>query len=654
MPIHAASGFFMGIQGGSSAFPENGVMRYECDVLVIGGGHAGVEAATSAVRAGRGALRVTLLTGNLDSMARMSCNPAIGGVGKGHLVREIDAIGGVMGRAIDATGIQFRMLNRSKGSAMHGPRAQADRHAYARWVRIECENTPGLTMREEQVVEIRFDPTGESVAVDTAWQVTGVRCRSGAEYVTRAVVLCCGTFLDGVLHYGVVTMPGGRSGDEPAVGVSDSLRHVGIQLERFKTGTPMRISRRGLDLTQFEEHNGDRPPTPFSFLNEPTACGDEPGNVPATVWDPPQVPCWITWTNDSVHQAILGNLDRAPMYTGQITTTGPRYCPSVETKVVRFRERERHQIILEPEGRDTSEIYVNGLSTSLPPDVQEAMVRAIPGMERAEILRFGYAIEYDYVPPDQLRPTLETKPVAGLYLAGQLCGTTGYEEAAALGLIAGTNAALSLIGVEPLILGREQAYIGVMIDDLVTIGVDEPYRMFTSRAEYRLRLRHDSADRRLTPIGWRLGLVEPARWAAFEKKETLRQRVESLLRGVRHDGAPLIDACRRPGMTVERLESLAPELCEVPSIVIESVLTDAKYAGYIEREDREVAAMERHGRRRLPPGLDYRTIRHLRPEAVEKLNRIRPLDFAQAQRIPGITPADLFVLRIGLESTDGE
>lgn len=622
-------------------------MRYEADVLVVGAGHAGVEAAAAAARMGA---RTTLLTGNLDTIARMSCNPAIGGVGKGHLVREIDALGGVMGRAIDANGIQFRMLNRSKGPAMHGPRAQADRREYAIWVKNECECTPNLTLREEQVIEVVVEPTSDSAAnVEDAANTTarpqrrrvvGVRTRSGSIYSAKKVVLCTGTFLHGVLHYGDVRMPGGRSGDEPAEGISDSLRRAGIQLERFKTGTPMRINMRSVDLSRFEEHGGDNPPEPFSFLND---------------WiDSTQVPCWIAWTNEHVHQIIMDNLDRAPMYTGQIMSTGPRYCPSIETKVVRFREKTRHQVFLEPEGRRTQELYVNGISTSLPCDVQIAMIHAIPGMEKAELLRFGYAIEYDYAPPQQLWATLETKAVQGLYLAGQLNGTTGYEEAGALGLVAGLNAALALAGKSPLVFTRDQAYIGVMIDDLITRGVDEPYRMFTSRAEHRLRLRQDNADRRLTPLGYKLGVVETSRWTKFQQKEADIQCAKTLLQTQRHEGFSLEEISRRPEVTAEKLMEICPELKTVTSRVMDSILIDAKYAGYIDRENREVVAMEKHGKILLPHETDYRTIRHLRSEACEKLNRVHPWNFAQALRIPGITPADLMVVRIGLEHLQQE
>ncbi len=632
-------------------------MRYDAELLVIGAGHAGVEAATAAARMG---VRTTLLTGNLDTIARMSCNPAIGGVGKGHLVREIDALGGVMGRAIDANGIQFRMLNRSKGPAMHGPRAQADRREYAIWVKNECECTPNLTLREEQVIEVLVESihsaTNDTNALnDTVInttgpstqtlhiprnRVTGVRTRNGSIYSASKVILCTGTFLHGVLHYGDVRMPGGRSGDEPAEGISDSLRRAGIQLERFKTGTPMRINMRSVDLSRFEEHGGDNPPEPFSFMNDRI--------------DAPQIPCWIAWTNEQVHQIIMDNLNRAPMYTGQILSTGPRYCPSIETKVVRFREKTRHQVFLEPEGRRTQELYVNGISTSLPCDVQIAMVHAIPGMERAELLRFGYAIEYDYAPPQQLWATLETKAVQGLYLAGQLNGTTGYEEAGALGLIAGMNAALALNDKSPLVLNRDQAYMGVMIDDLITRGVDEPYRMFTSRAEHRLRLRQDNADRRLTPLGKELGVVEASRWTKFQQKEVEIQHVQTLLRTRRYEGASLEEISRRPEATAEQLMEICPELRTATPRVMDSILIDAKYAGYIERENREVAAMEKHGKMQLPHEIDYRTIQHLRSEACEKLNRVHPWNFAQALRIPGITPADLMVVRIGLEHLQQE
>ena len=599
---------------------------YEFDVLVIGGGHAGAEAALAAARLGA---RTALLTDSLDTIGQMSCNPAIGGVAKGQIVREIDALGGAMGRAIDATAIQFRMLNRRKGPAMHGPRAQADKRAYQDQIKQTCEEQPNLFLRQETVEDLIVEGPAPRQ------RIAGVRVRTDAVYRARAVVLCAGTFMRGLLHYGPLTLPGGRAGEGTTAGISEALGRLGFRLDRFKTGTPMRLGGRTIDYGPLDLQPGDEDPQPFSFLTDRV--------------DGRQVPCWIAYTNPAVHQLIRANLHRAPMYSGQIRSTGPRYCPSIETKVVRFADKERHQLFLEPEGRRTHEVYVNGLSTSLPRDVQDAILREIPGLQRAEIVRYGYAIEYDYVPPDQLRPSLETKLVGGLYLAGQVNGTTGYEEAAGQGLLAGASAALALAGKEPIVLRRDQAYLGVMIDDLATRGVDEPYRMFTSRAEHRLRLRQDNADRRLTPLGRQLGLVEDARWARLKAKEAEIARVTALLEATRVDGVSLARLLCQTETTWERLTALLPELARVSREVAQQITYDAKYAGYLAREQEQIARQSRLIERRIPEDFDFSRVSHLRAEAREKLARVRPMNLAQAGRISGITPADLAILLVHLE-----
>ena len=603
---------------------------YDFDVVVIGGGHAGVEAALAAARMGA---RAALLTSNLDTIAQMSCNPAIGGVAKGQIVREIDALGGAMGRAIDATGIQFRMLNCRKGPAMHGPRAQADKRAYQDVVKRICEEQSGLVLRQETVEDLLVEPGSESIGCVP--RVTGVRVRGDAAYRARAVVLCAGTFLRGLLHYGPQTMPGGRAGEGSESGLSEALLRLGLRLGRFKTGTPPRIHGLSIDYRGLQMQPGDERPEPFSFLTDRL--------------DVEQVPCWITYTNEQVHEVIRANLDRAPMYTGQIQSTGPRYCPSIETKVVRFAEKERHQLFLEPEGRGTHEIYVNGLSTSLPRDAQDAIVRTIPGLEHAHIARYGYAIEYDFLPSEQLKPTLETKGVSGLYLAGQVNGTTGYEEAAGQGLLAGANAALALRGATPLVLRRDQAYLGVMVDDLVTRGVDEPYRMFTSRAEHRLRLRHDNADRRLTRLGRDFGLVDLVRWNRLESKEAEIAWATGELAATRCGETTLEQLLRRPETTWDDLLARSPELDKVSSDAARQIVHDAKYSGYVAREELVIERQSRLTERRIPDGFDYARVNHLRAEAREKLAHFRPGNLAQAGRISGITPADLTVLLTHLE-----
>ena len=606
--------------------------HYDFDVLVIGGGHAGAEAAAAAARLGA---RTALLTANCDTVGQMSCNPAIGGVGKGQLVREVDALGGLMGRAIDATGIQYRVLNRSKGPAMHGPRAQADKRLYQLEIKHLVESTPNLVLRQEVIEGLRFEPLSQATAGSPCRRVTGVVARGDVQYRAAAVVLTTGTFLQAVMHTGEAQTPGGRAGEGTTAGVSRSLADLGFRLERFKTGTPCRLHGGTIDYAELQEQPGDTIPQPFSFLTDSI--------------DRDQLPCWITRTTPAIHELIRANLHRAPMYSGQINSQGPRYCPSIEDKIVRFADKESHQLFLEPEGRRTHEVYVNGISTSLPRDVQDAMVRMVPGLARAEIMRYGYAVEYDYAPPDQLSPSLESKPVAGLFLAGQINGTTGYEEAAAQGLIAGTNAALQLRGEEPLVLSREQSYIGVLIDDLVTCGVDEPYRMFTSRAEHRLALRHDNADRRLTPIAERLGLAEPERAQRLARKTAAIEATLARLADHRVDGVTLADRLKRPEVDWAECVAALPELAAVAAEVAGQIETDIRYAGYLKVEQQRIERRREHGERPIPEGFDYGGILHLRAEAREKLERIRPRTLGQASRVSGITPADLALLLVHLE-----
>ena len=606
--------------------------HYDFDVLVVGGGHAGVEAAAAAARLGA---RTALLTANCDTVGQMSCNPAIGGVGKGQLVREVDALGGLMGRAIDATGIQYRVLNRSKGPAMHGPRAQADKRLYQLEIKHLVESTPNLVLRQELIEGLRFEPLPQAAAGSPRWRVTGVVARGDVQYRAAAVVLTTGTFLQAVMHTGEAQTPGGRAGEGTTAGVSRSLTDLGFRLNRFKTGTPCRLHGGTIDYAELQEQPGDASPQPFSFLTD-TINRD-------------QLPCWITRTTPAIHELIRANLHRAPMYSGQINSQGPRYCPSIEDKIVRFADKESHQLFLEPEGRRTHEVYVNGISTSLPRDVQDAMVRMVPGLERAEIMRYGYAVEYDYAPPDQLSPSLESKPVAGLFLAGQINGTTGYEEAAAQGLIAGVNAAQQLRREQPLILSREQSYIGVLIDDLVTCGVDEPYRMFTSRAEHRLALRHDNADRRLTPIADRLGLAEPERVEQLARKTAAIEATLATLAGHRVDGITLTDRLKRPEVGWADCVAALPELAVVAADVAGQIETDIRYAGYLKVEQQRIERRREHGERLIPEGFDYGGILHLRAEAREKLERIRPGTLGQAGRVSGITPADLALLLVHLE-----
>ena len=617
------------------------IYHKQYDVLVVGAGHAGCEAALAAARMGCETLIVTI---NLDTIAKMSCNPAIGGLAKGHLVKEIDALGGEMAKNIDKTGIQFRQLNTKKGPAVRSSRAQADKHAYQSEMKRVLERQPHLDIKQLLVDELLTE-NGKCI---------GILGHTQTAYLAKTVILTTGTFLKGLVHLGDVSYSAGRAGESSAEKLSDSFLNLGFEIGRLKTGTPPRVNAHTVNFDLMEIQPGDQQPRPFSFSTEQIT--------------QPQMPCHLTHTNEKTHQIIRDNLHRSAMYSGRITGIGPRYCPSIEDKVVRFADKDRHQVFVEPEGRDTDEIYLNGISASLPEDVQVDMVHSIKGLENAEIMRFAYAVEYDFAPATQLYPTLETKRVENLYFAGQLNGTTGYEEAAAQGLMAGINAALKVRAEEPLILDRSQAYIGVLIDDLVTKDIREPYRMFTSRAEYRLELREDNADLRLTEIGRQLNLIEDDTYERFQIKRKLVEaemnRLEQtrlkpsadtqiLLKsvGISEIGQPtsLAELLKRPEIHYEQIKQLAPNSQLLPETVEEQVEIQIKYEGYIDRQTTQIQQFKKMEHFRIPDDFDYAAVHSLKTEACEQLAKIRPISVGQASRIPGVSPADISILMVWVE-----
>jgi tRNA uridine 5-carboxymethylaminomethyl modification enzyme len=613
------------------------------DVLVVGAGHAGCEAALAAARLG---LNTIMFTVSVDSIALMPCNPNVGGSSKGHLVREIDALGGEMGKNIDKTFIQSKMLNSSKGPAVHSLRAQADKREYSQEMRNTLENTENLTIRQAEVAELIVEDG----------KIKGAKTYSGAVYHTQAVVLCTGTYLKARCIYGDVSNPTGPNGLQAANHLTDSLKALGIEMFRFKTGTPARVDKRSIDFSKMEEQFGDERVVPFSFSTDPESVQKE------------QVSCWLTYTNPETHKIIKDNIDRSPLFSGMIEGTGPRYCPSIEDKVMKFADKERHQVFIEPEGLYTNEMYLGGMSSSLPEDVQYKMYRTVPGLENVKIVRNAYAIEYDCINPRQLLPTLEFKEIKGLFSGGQFNGSSGYEEAAAQGLIAGMNAALEVLGKEQVIIDRSEGYIGVLIDDLVTKENHEPYRMMTSRAEYRLLLRQDNADLRLTPIGYRAGLVSKERYEYVETKRKLIQeeieRLEHVLIGankntqeflLKHNsselktGSNLAELIRRPELDYAAVEELDEERRELPADVIEQVNINIKYEGYITRQLKQVEQFKKLEGKKLRADFDYSEVQGMRKEAVQKLNLYKPLSIGQASRISGVSPADISVLLVYLE-----